>query len=74
VKELPGKLKGDKGLTRACSECKKDTVFFFGDGGKGLIDGIVLIVASFPRPALVFKGYGGEAIPPEVWLCKGLLP
>ena len=74
VEELPGQLESDEGLARAGGQGQQDAVSSCGNGFQGLIDGIVLVIASLKAPASVFKGDGGETIPPTVGCREGLIP
>ena len=55
VKELPGDLEGDRGLSRARGQGEEDTVPAFRDCVQDLHDRIVLEVSRGPLPAVVVK-------------------
>jgi hypothetical protein len=61
-------LEGDEGLAGAGGEGQQNALPAVGDGFEGVLDGIVLVVARLPRPALVLEGDGGEAVAPCVFL------
>ena len=74
VEELPGQLKGDAGFAGARGQGQEDAILAGGDGLQHTIDGVMLVIASLPAAASVFKGDCAEAIPPEVGLLEGGIP
>src|SRR6185437_4727181 len=67
VKEFPGNLKGDEGLTRAGGEGEQDARLALRYSLHHPLDCKVLIVAAGMRPTLIFERHSGKAVAPLVW-------
>ncbi|MNV62502.1 hypothetical protein D3C71_1550500 [compost metagenome] len=74
MKQLPGQLEGDKGLAGAGRQGQQNAILPVADGLQYPLDGGILIVTPLPVAALVFKGHGGEVIPPAILHRKGGIP
>ena len=67
-------MEGDEGLAGAGGERQKNALPAVGDGFERVLDGVVLVIARLPRPALVLEGDGGEAVAPCVLLGEDEIP
>ena len=74
LEQLPRQLEGDEGLAGAGGERQQNALPAVGDGFERVFDGVVLVVARLPRPALVLEGDGGEAVAPCVFLGEDDVP
>ena len=74
MKQFPGNLEGDAGLAGASGHGEQDTVLVGGNGFECLVNGVVLVIACLPCPALGFEGDCGEAVAPFVFFGEGRRP
>ena len=74
VEQFPGNLEGDAGFAGPGRHGEQDAVLAGGDGFECCVDGVVLVIARLPGPALGFEGDCGEAVAPGVVFGEGSPP